>query len=86
MNEEREALEGRVWTVTTEAMPAEGLEAPIRPLGWRQARLALATLCVNPPDRRSDAPVGTPAWLRILGSGVSEELQSLLHERDRASM
>ena len=78
MEEEREMLEGRAWTVTIEAIAAQGLDAPIRPLGGREADRSLASLCLDPADRRSEAPVGSEAWLRILGSGAGEDLATLL--------
>ncbi len=78
MADEREAMQGRAWTVTIEALAAEGLEARIRPLGWREPERSLASLCLDTAGRASEAPVGSQAWLRILGSGGGEDLSALL--------
>lgn len=75
--DERDALHAQAWAVTMEALAADGLEAPIRSLAWRDAERPLASLCVDPEDRRSDAPVGSEAWLRMIGSGAGEDLGAL---------
>ncbi len=78
MQEEREMLQGRAWSVTMEALAGDGLAAPIRPLGRGAEDVMLASLCVDPRDRRSPAPVGSDTWLRILGSGAGEDLRVFL--------
>jgi hypothetical protein len=75
---ELQALQSRAWTVTAERLVGGGVESPIRPLGWREEEHPLAGLCVHARSRASDAPVGSADWLRILGSGASEDLRSIL--------
>jgi hypothetical protein len=67
-----------VWTTTTEDLTRDGLEAPIDALGRRSERTELRAALADQRPRRSPTPVGSEAWLELLGTGGSERLDELL--------
>lgn len=72
--ERDDPLVGRAWVTTIAGMRRTGLRAQLTSVGWRERGRTLASLCVDRPLRRTAAPVGSEAWLRILGSGSSDDV------------
>ena len=76
----RPALEGRSFGVVAGDLASAGLGAPALPIGWRGERQALATLVAEPRVRRSGTPVGSAAWVELLGSGGGEDVDRVLFD------
>jgi hypothetical protein len=76
----RPALEGRAFGVVAGNLGSAGLEAPTLPIGWHGERAALATLIAEPRSRRSGTPVGSAAWVELLGSGGGEDVDRVLFD------
>jgi hypothetical protein len=70
-------LAGRGWTVTLGALRAGGLDAPLRSLGPGRDEPRLETLTTDRGHRRSLAPVGSAAWVELLGNGGAEDTTAL---------
>jgi len=69
---------GRVWAVVLAELESDGLDAPVLPL-WRSGQpRGLRSLLDDPRPRRSATPVGSDAWIELLGSGGGEELDEVL--------
>ena len=65
------------WQATS---TSAGLEAPVSPVGWRGERAPLAALIAEPRSRRSGTPVGSAAWVELLGSGGGEDVDRVLFD------
>ena len=78
----RPALEGRAFGVVAGELASAGLEAPALPIGWRGERRPLATLIAEPRVRLSGTPVGSAAWVELLGSGGGEDVDRVLFGED----
>ena len=76
----RPALEGRSFGVVAGDLTSAGLEALALPIGWRGERAALAALIAEPRVRRSGTPVGSAAWVELLGSGGGEDVDRVLFD------
>jgi len=76
----RPALEGRSFAVVAGDLDSAGFEAPVAPVGWRGERAPLATLIAEPRSRRSGTPVGSAAWVELLGSGGGEDVDRVLFD------
>ena len=76
----RPALEGRSFAVVAGDLDSAGFEAPVAPVGWRGERAALATLIAELRSRRSGTPVGSAAWVELLGSGGGEDVDRVLFD------
>jgi hypothetical protein len=72
------ALSGRVWGVGLPDLEASGADAAIAPLASVGARRPLRALLNDPHPRRCPAPVGSAAWIELLGSGGGEEFDEAL--------
>ena len=70
-------LAGRGWTVTLEALRGGGRNAPLRSLGPGRDEPSLETLATDRRRRRSSAPVGSAAWVELLGNGGAEDTTAL---------
>lgn len=68
---------GRGWTVTLEALRAGGANARLRSLGPGRDEPPLGTLATDRGRRRSSAPVGSAAWVELLGYGGAEDTAAL---------
>jgi Replication-relaxation len=66
-------LVGRAWAAVLGNLSDVGLGATLAPLFQGGRRLALGDLVTDPVPRRCPTPVGTDAWLQILGTGGAEE-------------
>ena len=68
----RPGLSGKAWVVLLPDLWAHGYDAPIRALTAEPRRSVLRGLLADPKPRRCPTPVGTDAWLRLLGEGGLE--------------
>lgn len=78
----RPALEGRSFAVVAGDLDSAGFEAPVAPVSWRCERAPLAALIAEPRSRRSGTPVGSPAWVELLGYGGGENVDRVLFGQD----
>jgi protein involved in plasmid replication-relaxation len=73
-----ETVAVRTWVTSLVALRAGHLDAPALPVtGDEPARMLRAVLNES-TDRRTAAPVGSEAWLRLLGEGGIEDLDEVL--------
>lgn len=72
-----QTLAGRGWAVTLGALRANGPNAPLRSLGPGRDQRPLGTLATGRGRRRSSAPVGSTAWVDLLGNGGAEDTAAL---------
>jgi predicted transcriptional regulator len=68
---------GRGWAVTLGALRAGGPNAPLRSLSPGRDEPPLGTLATDRRRRRSLAPVGSAAWVELLGNGGAEDTAAL---------
>jgi hypothetical protein len=71
-------LGGRVWAVVLADLDASGIDAPVAPVGRAGERQPLRLLLDDPRPRRCPTPVGSDAWVQLLGSGGGEDLDQAL--------
>ena len=76
--DERPGLEGCSWGVILNDLRMRGLQAPTQPIGWSGGAVALEAIVADPTARTCPTPVGSPAWIRLLGSGGAEETDAVL--------
>ena len=74
------ALSGWVkgWVCELPLLSADGFDAPIWSLCESGAARPLRTLVTDPTSRRCPTPVGSPAWLNLLGTGGGEDFNEAL--------
>lgn len=65
------------WAVTLQALRAGGIDAPLRPLRPARDEVALAALVGGRARHHSSAPVGSAAWVELLGNGGAEDTSAL---------
>ena len=71
-------IRGRVWAVVLAVLDASGIDAPIVPVGSAGEWRSLRSLLDDPRPRRCPTPVGSDAWVQLLGSGGGEDLDEAL--------
>lgn len=71
-------IRGRVWAVVLADLEASGVDASIASVGGAGERQPLRSLLDDPRPRRCPTPVGSDAWVRLLGSGGGEDLDQAL--------
>ena len=71
-------LVGRAWALELGELRVAGLACAVAPLFAGGRRLALGDLVTDPAPRRCPTPVGTEAWLEVLGYGGAEETNEAL--------
>jgi hypothetical protein len=76
--DQRGGLEGCSWGVVLDDLRALGLRAPTHPIGWSGGAVPLEAVLADPTVRTCPSPVGSPAWVRLLGSGGAEETDEAL--------
>jgi Replication-relaxation len=76
--DERPGLEGCSWGLVLAELRAAGLWARTQPVGWSGEAVSLEAVIANPRPRGCPTPVGSPAWIRLLGSGGAEETDEAL--------
>jgi hypothetical protein len=74
------ALAGRAWATTIEALRRDALDAPLVPLTGGQPAEVVG-IRTSRAERRTAHPVGSDAWLRLMGSGAGEDLRSAFESR-----
>jgi Replication-relaxation len=68
----------RAWALVLGELSGSGLGTTLAPLFIGDRRLALGELVTDPVPRRCPTPVGTDAWLQVLGTGGAEETEEAL--------
>lgn len=71
-------IRGRVWAAVLADLDAFGIDAHVVPVGRAGERQPLRSLFDDPRPRRCPTPVGSDAWVRLLGSGGGEDLDEAL--------
>lgn len=66
------------WVVELRVLDEQGLEAPIRRLCVAADPVSLRALANDPRPRRCPTPVGSSAWLHLLGTGGGEDFGEAL--------
>lgn len=76
--DQRPGLEGCSWGLVLDDLRAAGLRARTQPVGWSGETVSLEALVADSRARRCPTPVGSPGWIRLLGSGGAEETDEAL--------
>jgi hypothetical protein len=76
--DQRPGLERRSWGLVLDELRTAGLRARTQPVGWSGEPVSLEAVIADPRQRRCPTPVGSPAWIRVLGSGGAEETDEAL--------
>jgi len=76
--DQRAGLEGCSWGVVLDDLRTLGLGAPTHPIGWSGGVVPLEAIIADPSDRTCPTPVGSPGWVRLLGSGGAEDTDEAL--------
>lgn len=71
-------LIGRCWAVILTELQAVGADAAAIPVSWRGEARPLIAVADDPRPRRCPTPVGTEAWINLLGTGGGEDLREAL--------
>lgn len=71
-------LDGCSWGLVLDDLRAGGLAAATSPVSWTGDVMRLEGLMADPRRRRCPTPVGSPAWIRLLGTGGAEESDEVL--------
>lgn len=71
-------LAGRVWAVVLGDLEASGLDAPTTSVSGPGEPQPLRSLLDDHRPRRCPTPVGSDAWVTLLGSGGGEDLDEAL--------
>jgi nucleotide-binding universal stress UspA family protein len=72
------ALAGQAWALVLGELGAGGLATGVIPLFPGSHRMTLGELVTDPVPQRCLTPVGTDAWLKVLGTGGAEETDDAL--------
>jgi hypothetical protein len=72
------ALAGRAWALVLGELSAAGLATAVTRMFVGDVRTTLGNLVCAPTPRRCPTPVGTDAWLEVLGYGGAEETDEAL--------
>jgi hypothetical protein len=72
-------LDGSSWGLVLDDLRADGFGTTTSPVGWSGGAVRLeALMAADPRPRRCPTPVGSPAWIRLLGTGGAEESDEAL--------
>jgi hypothetical protein len=71
-------LAGRAWAIVLGDLKTAGVDAPAVSLEARGGRSTLGAIVRDTRPRRCETPVGSDAWLELLGSGGGEDLAEAL--------
>ena len=74
----RPALAGRGWAAVLADLESEGIDAAVAQLTRSGQVRSLRSLVSEPRPRLGSTPVGSGAWVELLGSGGGEELDEVL--------
>ncbi len=76
--DQRPGLERCSWGLVLDELEATGLRARTQPIGWTGEAVPLEAVIADPRFRPCPTPVGSPGWIRLLGSGGAEETDEAL--------
>lgn len=76
--DDRPRLGGRAWGVTLADLHERALDAPVATVGHDDSAALLRRIHIDPQPRSCPAPVGSAAWVQMLGSGGAEDLDEVL--------
>jgi len=76
--DQRPGLERRSWGLVLDELRTAGLRARTQPVGWSGEAVSLEAVVADPRLRPCPTPVGSPGWIRLLGSGGAEETDEAL--------
>jgi hypothetical protein len=76
--DQRPGLEHCSWGLVLGELGTSGLRTRTQPVGWSGEAVSLEAVIVDPRPRRCPTPVGSLAWIRLLGSGGPEETDEAL--------
>jgi protein involved in plasmid replication-relaxation len=68
----------RAWVTSLTALRSRQLDALVLPLDVNNEERIVRGLLTEPRERATTAPVGSECWVKILGEGGVEDLESLL--------
>ena len=71
-------LGGHVWAVVLADLEASGPDSPVARIGRAGEHQPLRSLLDDPRPRHCPTPVGSDAWVQLLGSGGGEDLDEAL--------
>jgi hypothetical protein len=71
------ALAGRCWGVVVGDVSDQGADAEVLAIGSSHEPRPLVALATDPKLRRTEYPVGSPAWMRLLANGGTEDISGL---------
>jgi hypothetical protein len=77
------ALAGRCWGVPIGEVSDLGASAQVLAVGAALPPRSLRAMATDPTARRTEYPVGSPAWVRVLANGGLEDLSGLWHGVER---
>lgn len=72
------ALDGSSWGVVLDDLRARGFGTATSPVGWSGDSVPVGELAADPRPRHCPTPVGSPGWIRLLGTGGAEETDEAL--------
>ena len=72
------SLQGRSWVVRLADLCSHGLDALAVPIVGVEPPESLRALATEPTSRMSTTPVGSQAWIELLGQGGGEDLDHAL--------
>lgn len=71
-------LGGGIWAVVLADLGASGIDARVVPVSRAGKPQSLRSLLYDPRPRHCPTPVGSDAWVSLLGSGGDEDLDETL--------
>jgi hypothetical protein len=80
------ALAGRCWGVAVGDVSDQGADAEVLAIGSSHEPRPLVALATDPKMRRTEYPVGSPAWMRLLANGGVEDISRLRNGVDRKAV
>jgi hypothetical protein len=80
-----EQVADRAWVTSLTVLHSRRLAAPVAALGAGTGRANLQDLVADPIRRRTEMPVGSEGWLRLLGEGGVENLDGLFAPVNRGA-
>ena len=76
--DDRPGLTGRAWALTLPELQQAAVGATVAAVGWSAPSRPITAILVDHRRRHCPAPVGTAAWVQMLGSGGAEDLDEAL--------
>jgi DNA-binding MarR family transcriptional regulator len=76
--EDRPRLGGLAWGVTLADLHERALDAPVAKVGHDGPSALLRLIQTDPQPRSCPVPVGSAAWVQMLGSGGAEDVDEVL--------